>query len=88
MFPIMYGLVNRQRGEIPWRLIESHERQALRNHNQTLERLAERGGLDPHEALCVLGDRDLTWSDPATTTYAELLAFVAGMEAEQARLGA
>lgn len=43
---------------IPWSLIKAHERQALANHGQqTLERLAERGGLDPMEAVAVLQDK-------------------------------
>lgn len=46
-FPIMGG------PSIPWAMIAPYERQALRNHNQTLERLAERGGLSPMEAMAV-----------------------------------
>lgn len=43
---------------IPWALIAPHEAQAKENHDQTLERLAERGGLDPDEAVAVLEDRE------------------------------
>jgi hypothetical protein len=43
--------------EVPWWLVEPHRRQALANHSQTLERLAERGGLDPTELVAVLEDR-------------------------------
>jgi hypothetical protein len=43
--------------DVPWRFIEPHEAQALRNHDQTLERLAERGGLCPSEMLAVVEDR-------------------------------
>jgi hypothetical protein len=51
-FPIMGG------PSIPWRMILPHEGQALRNHGeQSLERLASRGGLSPDEALAVLDDR-------------------------------
>lgn len=39
---------------IPWSLIAPHEGQALANHQQTLERLAERGGLSACEALLVI----------------------------------
>lgn len=42
---------------IPYTAIESHEPQAIRNHGQTLKRLAERGGLDYAELLAVLEDR-------------------------------
>lgn len=48
MFPIMCG------EDIPWVVIAPCEDQAQRNHSQSLKRLAERGGLDPQEALWVL----------------------------------
>lgn len=44
-------------GGIPWAMIASHERQADRNHGQTLRRLHDRGGLSWCEALAVLEDR-------------------------------
>lgn len=43
---------------ISWALIAPHERQALRNHSQSLKRLAERGGLSACEAVAVLEDRE------------------------------
>ena len=46
---------------IPWSVIAPFEDQAKRNHSQTLRRLAERGGLDPFEALAVLTGR--TWRE-------------------------
>lgn len=42
---------------IRWSVIAGHERQAMRNHGQTLERLAERGGLSPAEAVAIIEDR-------------------------------
>jgi hypothetical protein len=42
---------------LPWALIAPHEAQARANHRQSLERLAQRGGLDPIEAYAVLTDR-------------------------------
>ncbi len=42
---------------LPWSLLVEHEAQAQRNHSQSLERLASRGGLGPCEAYCVLKDR-------------------------------
>lgn len=41
---------------IPWDSIAPHEAQALKNHGQTLKRLAERGGLSWVEAYAVLTD--------------------------------
>lgn len=63
-FPIM------DRGpSIPWSMIAPHDASAKRNHDQTLERLAQRGGLSPYEAICVLDGRDPfksrnAWVDP------------------------
>lgn len=45
---------------LPWEMIEPHAKQAYSNHSQTLERLAERGGLSPCEAVAILEDR--RWS--------------------------
>lgn len=50
---------------ISWSLIEPHEEQANRNHGQTLERLAERGGLSVYEAVAVLNDKDRIVGQPA-----------------------
>lgn len=53
-FPIMGTPLMKS---IPWRVMAPHARQAMNNHYQTLERLAQRGGLSPCEALAVLEDR-------------------------------
>ena len=43
---------------VPWEMLAPHEAQAQRNHGgQSLERLAQRGGLDPCEALAILDDK-------------------------------
>jgi len=39
---------------VPWEFIAPHEAQARRNHAQTLQRLAERGGLSAKEMLAVV----------------------------------
>lgn len=54
-FPILGEL-----DEIPWATIAPHESQALKNHYQTLKKLAERGGLAWSEALAILEDRPYT----------------------------
>lgn len=41
---------------VPWDIVAPHERQAGLNHRQTLDRLAERGGLDPRELYAVMHD--------------------------------
>lgn len=62
-FPILLNKMQRAAydcpGTVPWDLVEPHEKRALANHGQSLERLAERGGLDPVELVAVLEDRRL-----------------------------
>jgi hypothetical protein len=62
-FPIMAVRNGRRANRfdfvVPWDLLAPHEAQADRNHQQTLERLAERGGLSAREALAVVEDRPL-----------------------------
>jgi hypothetical protein len=42
---------------IPWEVIAPHERQAIRNHGQSLEVLASRGGLGVGEAIDIIEGR-------------------------------
>lgn len=49
--------------EIPFAMIAPHEAQALSNHGQTLERLAQRGGLAACEAIDILEHRP--WASAA-----------------------
>lgn len=44
---------------IDWNLIAPHEKQAMENHGQTLEKLASRHGLSWYELLCVMADKKL-----------------------------
>ena len=44
---------------IDWNLIAPHEKQAMENHGQTLEKLARRHGLSWYELLCVMVDKKL-----------------------------
>jgi prepilin-type N-terminal cleavage/methylation domain-containing protein len=48
---------------LPWRLVEAHEKQALSNHDQSVQELARRGGLSVTEAVAVLEDRKWTRMD-------------------------
>lgn len=43
--------------EIPWAMIAPHEAQAQSNHSQSLERLAQRGGLGASEAIDIIEGR-------------------------------
>lgn len=77
-FPIQDGPA------IPWAAIAPHERQAQRNHDQSLEELARRGGLDPAEAVAVLEDR--RWrSMPADEALALLKELAGWMPPEEAK---
>lgn len=53
MFPVLLTVVQLRKtnipSQLPWRLVAPYEEQARRNHGQTLERLAQRGGLSPSE---------------------------------------
>lgn len=55
--PISLGIRGPKLEPLPWAIIEPHQKQALRNHGQTLERLRERGGLSPCEAVAIIEDR-------------------------------
>jgi hypothetical protein len=62
-FPILDSCVRRCREQhfssplcVSFDLVKRHEAQALRNHSQTVERLAERGGLSWFELLMVMTD--------------------------------
>lgn len=65
-FPIHEGSVRRAREQhfhsplvVSFDLVKRHEARALANHDQTVERLAERGGLSWLELLLVLTDKPL-----------------------------
>lgn len=56
VFPVLnqqYNVPREKRlmfpASVPWAFAETFRKQAQRNHSQTLERLAERGGLSPDE---------------------------------------
>ncbi len=54
---------------IPWDAISTHEQQARANHGQSLDALAQRGGLSPYELLAVLFDQPFwrcSLPEPAT----------------------
>lgn len=62
-FPILNSCVRRCREQgfhtprvVLYDLVKRHERQALENHSQTVDRLAERGGLSWFELLMVMTD--------------------------------
>jgi len=70
---------------IPWDILVPHTNQVLQNHSQTLERLAERGGLSWLEVLWILEDK--AWGGPPGLTTNEakriVLEHVAAWALEQ-----
>ncbi|MCG8406697.1 MAG: hypothetical protein MI923_15995 [Phycisphaerales bacterium] len=61
LFPIMDDRVGQRRGYIPMALIRRHNDRAKLNHDQSVNRLRERGGLSPQEAMAVLANK--SWSE-------------------------
>jgi hypothetical protein len=55
---------------IPWGVIAHAEQQALRNHQQSLDRLRERGGIDAIEAIYLISGQTYTGSAPVTEAQA------------------
>jgi len=53
----------------PWSLVAPHGRQAWENHGQSLERLAQRGGLSPRELVAVL--RGVAWHEVSALPLAD-----------------
>jgi hypothetical protein len=80
-FPVLFN--DRERREhpdcprsIPWDVIAPHEAQAQKNHSQTLERLANRGGLHPKEIVAVMLDRP--WREMVMAVAVEFVKQQAG----------
>jgi hypothetical protein len=65
-------------------MLAPHEEQARRNHSQTLQRLAERGGLGPNEMLAVMDGVD--WGDIGAT-YPDPVANLAEVKRRAAAFG-
>ena len=79
---------------LPWALIAPHEAQAKSNHYQTLERLAQRGGLAFCEAAAIIEDRPwsaIKWADgnerPGDPAQAYLERLIAQHERAAAQKG-
>jgi uncharacterized protein (DUF1501 family) len=92
MFPIMSPMFLSERRAlaasgvdvlmaIPWEMIAKHEAQAQRNHGQSLDVLASRGGLSAREAVAVLEDRPWQNMDCAKAYRRLHELFVAAAEA-------
>lgn len=80
-FPI---LGSKPKEYIPLDIIEPHENQALKNHGQTLKRLAERGGLSWIEALCILEDREFDYNISEIDAKVKVLKIIETITVERA----
>jgi hypothetical protein len=79
-FPVLSGGMT-----VPWQMLAPHEPQAYSNHTQTLQRLAERGGLSWAEVLCVLESR--SWGHDRELTDEQAKPKVLALVAEYERRG-
>ncbi len=46
---------------VPWAMLEPFEGNAKKNHDQSLQRLAERGGLDVTEMVAIIEGHTIRW---------------------------
>jgi hypothetical protein len=63
-FPIMNDGYAECPSSIPWFVAERYDRQMQRNHSQSVEKLAERGGLDPTELWFCVQSKDYDNNEP------------------------
>lgn len=87
MFRVHWGQISRAEKDawthlgcprsVPWEFIAPHERQAINNHSQTLQRLDERGGLSPAEMMCVIEGRGLRGIEKDVVAIPRLVAALA-----------
>lgn len=72
---------------VAWAVVEPARAMAKRNHDQSLERLAERGGLAPGELRCALEGKSLWphFDDYTAERCAEDEAWLANLVAEMVR---
>ena len=62
---------------VPWSFVAPHEAQAKSNHDQTLVRLAQRGGLSPGELLAVVTGQCWSAIQDDTVAIEPLLKLIA-----------
>lgn len=87
MYPVLGDLGAKQKEYIPWDVLTPHEDRACRNHGQTLEELAARGGLAWSEIVCILLDKPwkYAWDIPTDVARNAVLKYVAAWEAEHSK---
>lgn len=70
-FPVMLNYYERKElshlacpTSVPWAFVEQFEHTVKYFHDQTLERLAQRGGLGPCELMAAITNRKAWWKEP------------------------
>lgn len=78
-FPVLRGQSDLSRDvrarwprSVPWSFVEAFREQAEANHDQTLERLAERGGLAPDEMWLAAHGQPLSRFKQTTPVLSEV----------------
>lgn len=61
---------------VPYSTVERHSEQLRRNHSQTVERLADRGGLGVEELYCAAEKLSLSWVGKLKYSQDELLEWL------------
>ena len=64
-------------------VVDWADRQAYRNHNQTLKQLANRGGLSPQEALALMNEKKWAFYRDTTDEAALLMLHLYGDDSEE-----
>ena len=82
LMPIMGSVLM---DNVPMAVLEPHARQAESNHGQTLERLAQRGGLAPSEAIDIILGRRWGTAVPTLDNERWLIEYVRRWRAQNAR---
>lgn len=80
--PVQYRLRERDAWagcprSVAWAVVQPHAKRAMRNHGQSLERLAERGGLGPSELYALVHDLPC---GSVTLSQGELAAWLRTLE--------
>ena len=78
MFPVLGANCT-----VPFDLVKSHEDQVFKNHGQSIERLAERGGLGWEELACVIKNQsfDKDMSVEKAKSFVNNYVYMFNMEA-------
>ena len=69
--------------EVPFAMLVPHSDQAMSNHGQTLERLAQRGGLGASECIDIIEGHRWGTASPCIENERRLINYVRAWHAKQ-----